>query len=54
MIAMLGPIEMAACFYQFLYAITEERKYVPVLIGSLICFISGLILNVIFLVNFHK
>ena len=54
LIAFFGVIEMAATLYQFLYASKEERDYKPIAIGSICVLISGMILNVVFIVNFHK
>lgn len=54
LIAFFGPIEMAATFYQFMYAAQEGEEFQPVLIGSLCVFVVGVIVNVVFLVNFHK
>lgn len=54
LLAFFGPIEMAACFYQFLYSTQEDRDYRPIKVGSLCVFISGFVLNIVFIVNFHK
>lgn len=54
LIAFFGPIEMAATFYQFVYAGRSDRRFVPIEYGSICVFISGLALNFVFVVNFHK
>lgn len=54
LIAWFGPIEMAATFYQFLYSARDDRQFKPVLIGSLCVFVAGVIVNIVFIVNFHK
>ena len=54
LIAFFGPIEMAACLYQFIYSLQPDRNYLPIKIGSICVFISGVILNLVFIVNFHK
>ena len=54
LLAFFGPIEMAACFYQFLYSIRPDRWYVPIMVGSICVFISGVITNIIFVVSFRK
>jgi len=54
LIAFFGPIEMAATCYQFMYAAREDRQFKPVLVGSVCVFVGGVIVNVVFLVNFHK
>ena len=54
LIAFFGPIEMAATFYQFVYAGRSDRHFVPIEIGSIFVFMSGLALNFVFVVNFHK
>jgi hypothetical protein len=54
LIAIFGPIEMAACFYQFLYSAREDRNYLPIMIGSICVFGSGLIINTIFVITFVK
>jgi hypothetical protein len=30
LIAIFGPIEMAAALYQFIYTLGKDRKYVPI------------------------
>lgn len=54
MIAFFGPIEMVAAFYQFSFAAGEDEQFQPVFIGSLCVFIIGVVVNIIFLINFHK
>ena len=54
LIAFYGPIEMAGCFYQFLYASQEDKEYKPILIGSICAFTAGMIVNVVFVVNYRK
>jgi hypothetical protein len=54
LIAIFGPIEMAACFYQFYYSVSEDRNYMPILIGSICVFVSGMVINAVFVVTFIK
>mmetsp|Transcript_33625 Transcript_33625/g.51831 ORF Transcript_33625/g.51831 Transcript_33625/m.51831 type:complete len:463 (-) Transcript_33625:2447-3835(-) len=54
LLAFIGPIEMAAVFYQFLYAAQDDKKYLPILIGSLYVFIAGVILNGLFVLIYNK
>jgi uncharacterized membrane protein len=54
LLAFFGPIEMTACFYQFIYSTREDRFYKPVMIGSICTFVSGIVINIIFIVNYHK
>lgn len=54
LIAVFGPIEMAACFYQFYYSVSEDRNYMPILVGSICVFVSGMVINVVFAVTFVK
>jgi len=37
-----------------LYASREDRNFIPIKIGSICVLISGIILNIVFVVNFHK
>ena len=54
LIAFFGVIEMAATMYQFLYASRQELEdYKPIAIGSICVLISGMILNIVFIVHFH-
>jgi len=54
LIAFFGPIEMAACLFQFVYTLSDERDFKPIKIGSICVFVSGMILNLVFVVNFIK
>ena len=54
LIAFFGPIEMAACLYQFLYSSQDDRNFIPIKIGSICVLISGLILNFVFVFNFYR
>ena len=55
LIAFFGPIEMAATLYQFLYTLLDDdRNFVPIRIGSICVFSCGVILNLVFIVHFHK
>ena len=37
-----------------MYAARSDRNYVPIKIGSICVLISGIVLNVVFIINFHK
>jgi hypothetical protein len=54
MIAFLGPIEMAACLHMFIYSSDSTRNFIPIKIGSICCFSAGVVLNIVFFVNFQK
>ena len=55
LIAFFGPIEMAATLYQFLYTLLDDdRNFVPIRIGLICVFCCGVILNLVFIVHFHK
>ena len=55
LIAFFGPIEMGATLYQFLYTLVDDRRdFVPIRIGSICVFCCGVILNLVFIVHFHK
>ena len=52
LIALYGPIEVAATVYQLYYAI--GAGYMVVMIGSIYCLAASYLVNIVYLVNYHK
>ena len=52
LIAFFGLIEMSATFYQFYYG--YNRNYIPVAVGSMCVLVSGIILNIAFIIKFIR
>ena len=48
LIALFGPIEMAAVIYQIYYASRPDRNYKPILHGSIYCLVAGVVANIIY------
>lgn len=53
-LAFLGPIEMGATVYQVYYAMQDDKKFIPIIIGSAGAFTSGILVNIGYLVSFNK
>lgn len=45
---------MAACAYQFCYALRPDRSYRPIMLGSVLVLASGVTLNILFVASFVR
>lgn len=45
---------MATAAYQVHYSLQDDKKFIPIIIGSAGAFISGILVNVGFLISFNK